>query len=961
MKRNKLLYGFLAATLLMTSVAWPAAEAKAETPDPERGLTAYYSFDDTTLENGVEGGNDATAIVTGLGAYGGSPVYDENGREGAAVRLGDYGLELNQKNLGDSFTVSMWVKPDRTFAENQCALFLGYHNPEQWVAVSGKANNSPVCKIWANGNGYGWTGFGELSLKAGNWYQLTVTGDSQNVTAYLDGKQVSSNKTNQPLTGTNQDVYIGANNWDAEFTGLVDEVRVYGRTLSSTEVLMLYDGRTAVDVLKEMMDDITAADSLKLSVNRTKSIDLKLPEGILEAGASVSCESSDPDVASVDSEGAVTGGKAGTATITTTVSLDGKTVTRTTAVTVSDSLEDELAAYYRFEGGLNDEKGGASAAAVVKGLGAYNGTISYDAAGKDGQAIALRDFGLKLNRAALGEEFTVSLWLKPNSSFAENQILLFLGHHDPENWTAVSGSGNASECKIWSKGDIYSTWTTHGTAKISAGEWHQLVLTGTSSTMTAYLDGRKAASAATNHPLAGKNQDIYIGVNNWDRTFDGLVDEVKVYAADMTEDQVQNQDREYFEQMLTSWMNDTLALKPRKILGENKSVNEIKYDLKLPSEVDGLPIIWSSSDESIIKPDGTVANPEQKTTVTLTATVNAGMLSASREYQLTVLGLDRTGLNELIAKAESIRTEKLAEVSRARLEQALKEAKEADGYSSIRTAYAHLQQAVEELCYLEDYRNPFPSVVAPELYAAVKEDVGVQLFTLPAGIKDAVEVTYVSEKPELVSYTDGEIRGLKPGKAVVTVIVTSQYDQWQMEYSTAVTIEEKTEAPGGNPSTGDSSGTNNSGNSGNTGGTGSSGGSGKSSSSHRGSSDDAAPAAAPAAVAAGQGAAVTTAVRGPVGAQLTGGNAGVQGETGETADGTPAETLTPDDGELQKNEETPPEIRDVEDEEVPQAGIEKPEGSSFSIFPIILIIAILACMMIYFLIAKKSREEQEEN
>ena len=429
--------------------------------------------------------------------------------------------------------------------------------------------------------------------------------------------------------------------------------------------------------------------------------------------------------------------------------------------------------------------------------------------------------------------------------------------------------------------------------------------------MTAYLDGRKAASAATNHPLAGKNQDIYIGVNNWDRTFDGLVDEVKVYAADMTEDQVQNQDREYFEQMLTSWMNDTLALKPRKILGENKSVNEIKYDLKLPSEVDGLPIIWSSSDESIIKPDGTVANPEQKTTVTLTATVNAGMLSASREYQLTVLGLDRTGLNELIAKAESIRTEKLAEVSRARLEQALKEAKEADGYSSIRTAYAHLQQAVEELCYLEDYRNPFPSVVAPELYAAVKEDVGVQLFTLPASIKDAVEVTYVSEKPELVSYTDGEIRGLKPGKAVVTVIVTSQYDQWQMEYSTAVTIEEKTEAPGGNPSTGDSSGTNNSGNSGNTGGTGSSGGSGKSSSSHRGSSDDAAPAAAPAAVAAGQGAAVTTAVRGSVGEQLTGGNAGVQGETGETADGTPAETLTPDDGELQKNEETPPEIRDI--------------------------------------------------
>lgn len=98
---------------------------------------ASYSFDNEDLTDG-QGGADASAVVTGLGSYSGSVSYEE-GVEGQAIRLGDYGLKLNQQNLGEDFTVSMWLKPDKTLADNQSVLFLGHHNPEKWLAVAGTA------------------------------------------------------------------------------------------------------------------------------------------------------------------------------------------------------------------------------------------------------------------------------------------------------------------------------------------------------------------------------------------------------------------------------------------------------------------------------------------------------------------------------------------------------------------------------------------------------------------------------------------------------------------------------------------------------------------------------------------------------------------------------------------------------------------------------------------------------
>ena len=100
MKRKNLISGLLAGALVLTSVVIPGAKSvNAEEYDLTNGLVASYSFDNEDLTDG-QGGADASAVVTGLGSYSGSVSYEE-GVEGQAIRLGDYGLKLNQQNLGE--------------------------------------------------------------------------------------------------------------------------------------------------------------------------------------------------------------------------------------------------------------------------------------------------------------------------------------------------------------------------------------------------------------------------------------------------------------------------------------------------------------------------------------------------------------------------------------------------------------------------------------------------------------------------------------------------------------------------------------------------------------------------------------------------------------------------------------------------------------------------------------------
>ena len=93
------------------------------------------------------------------------------------------------------------------------------------------------------------------------------------------------------------------------------------------------------------------------------------------------------------------------------------------------------------------------------------------------------------------------------------------------------------------------------------------------------------------------------------------------------------------------------------------------------------------------------------------------------------------------------------------------------------------------MTYDENYVDPFAAIKEPA--ASLKTTVKSKktLLTIPAEIKDFVDVQYLTSNNKVVTYANGVATAVGAGKATVTAIVTSKYeDGFVMEYSTAVSV-----------------------------------------------------------------------------------------------------------------------------------------------------------------------------
>ena len=169
---------------------------------------------------------------------------------------------------------------------------------------------------------------------------------------YVDGEKTAENKTSAPLTGSNQDIYVGVTNWDGEFTGSADDIKVYNKTLTEGEVYQLYDDSSAESLLEK--NGIEATKSLNMVVGREENIEVTMPAVVKEANPSVAYVTDNKDIATVDETGKVTATGAGTTKITTKVTLGSTTKEAVTEVMVKSGLEENLKATYSFEDNLTN-------------------------------------------------------------------------------------------------------------------------------------------------------------------------------------------------------------------------------------------------------------------------------------------------------------------------------------------------------------------------------------------------------------------------------------------------------------------------------------------------------------------------------------------------------------------------------------------------------------------------------
>lgn len=188
-----------------------------------------------------------------------------------------------------------------------------------------------------------------------------------------------------------------------------------------------------------------------------------------------------------------------------------------------------------------------------------------------------------------------------------------------------------------------------------------ITLVGEEDRLSLYLDGEEASTVEHEHQLVDivPEGDVlgYIGRSLYagDRLLDADVTDVKVWDEALTEAQLNASQPTADEKAATSEGLLRLDIE-QVVLGENPGFDRVSTSLRLPQRMNGVDLVWSSSDESLIALDGTVSRDlSADAPVQLTARTSAGavltfeviVLAASLSSDLDAIELTQRSTENL--------------------------------------------------------------------------------------------------------------------------------------------------------------------------------------------------------------------------------------------------------------------------------------------------------------------------
>ncbi len=205
------------------------------------GLVGWWTMDgaDTVWSSATAGteadksGNGNTGTLTSM-TRSGSPTV---GKIGQALKFDGTSQYISVPALTtfSALTVSLWLRSSTTNT-----VPIG-----QWGGSSNNGYGLYADGNWYMGNGSSWSSLSAGWLGDNAWHLYTLTWDGATMVAYRDGARVGTPLAASGLTFSspgNNLLTIGADNrgLNTYYAGSIDDVRVYNRALSASEVKQLY-------------------------------------------------------------------------------------------------------------------------------------------------------------------------------------------------------------------------------------------------------------------------------------------------------------------------------------------------------------------------------------------------------------------------------------------------------------------------------------------------------------------------------------------------------------------------------------------------------------------------------------------------------------------------------------------------------------------------------------------------
>jgi fibronectin type 3 domain-containing protein len=190
---------------------------------------------------GFEAGSGATVVdVSGnnnVGTLNTGTTWSTAGRFGNALQYngttsGVTVPDAPSLDLTTALTLEAWVYP--TVSLSGWRVVIG-KDVDRYYLMGSSGNNTPAVggtfTVGGNTNLFGPTG-----LAVNTWTHLAATFDGATLRLYANGLQVASQTQTGAFTTSTGALTLGYNVYGERFTGLIDEVRVYNRALSLTEI-----------------------------------------------------------------------------------------------------------------------------------------------------------------------------------------------------------------------------------------------------------------------------------------------------------------------------------------------------------------------------------------------------------------------------------------------------------------------------------------------------------------------------------------------------------------------------------------------------------------------------------------------------------------------------------------------------------------------------------------------------
>ncbi|MDQ0112180.1 LamG-like jellyroll fold domain-containing protein [Paenibacillus harenae] len=520
------------ATAVLTATVTKGGEtgSKAFTinvlPSQPSELVANYEFEEG-LSDSTGSFGEGTVTGNRIDNTDGMIAYSEGMYGNAASLDGNSGIKLPNGLIGgNSYSVSLWLNPEELTAFT--TVFFGARDANNWISLLPQGPVGNQTMLWSGSEKW-YDAAAGMTIKARQWSHIAFTVENGNAKLYVNGALKFSGAGFPDIFTSGDGVFsLGVNWWDTPYKGLLDDLRIYEGILTQQEVQQLvFDPEVAVDGVQLGVSD------KKVFVGNTYTPSNVAVSPINAGNRQLLWSSANEAVAMVDGHtGKVTAVQAGIAEITATAA-DGSGATASYLVEVVD----QAVAHYGFDGDLTDALGGTAGSVTGNRVDNAGGTITFGEGVSGEAAIFNGSSGVRLpNGLIASDSYTVamSLYVERGSQYTP----AFFGARSGDSWISLvpRGPGDAQPTMLWSGTAWYDAPTG---MQIPVGEWAHVAFTVEEGRVTVYINGEEKFTG-TGFPNVFTTADgvFALGVNYWDTPFAGMIDELLVYDAALSAEQI---------------------------------------------------------------------------------------------------------------------------------------------------------------------------------------------------------------------------------------------------------------------------------------------------------------------------------------------------------------------------------------------------------------------------------------